>query len=264
MHLRRRAPGFTLIELLVVIAIISIIAAILFPVFERAKAAAKKTACISNTHQIGMALLLYTDDYGALPRQSNEDPLAVSNLVVETTWSDTVLPYVKSEALFSCPIVPLELTRKPWIENNPNNRKYGGYGYNYQYLGNSLTSLVITESAISTPSETILVTDTNGVRMDNGNATVGVYVIDPPVTSTRGSGRSTGFFGAAGECGTGATPAGQFMCRATPGQWHDGWTAVVFVDGHSKSMKLSRIDDFDGNGQLDNGWWNGVGDSSLF
>src|SRR5580692_12851150 len=54
--------AFTLIELLVVIAIIALLAAILFPVFARAKAAAKGTACVSNLHQIGEAMLIYMND----------------------------------------------------------------------------------------------------------------------------------------------------------------------------------------------------------
>src|SRR5258708_6806638 len=55
--------GFTLIELLVVIAIISILAAILFPIFAQAKAAAKKVNCISNQKQISLAWLMYAGDY---------------------------------------------------------------------------------------------------------------------------------------------------------------------------------------------------------
>src|SRR4051812_20588572 len=66
LHGRCRAPAskpaFTLIELLVVIAIITIIAAILFPVFARAREAARKTACLSNQHQIAMAVLMYIGD----------------------------------------------------------------------------------------------------------------------------------------------------------------------------------------------------------
>ncbi len=58
-----RQKAFTLIELLVVIAIIAILAAILFPVFAQAKAAAKKTVCLSNGNQIGIALILYLNDY---------------------------------------------------------------------------------------------------------------------------------------------------------------------------------------------------------
>lgn len=61
--MRRRQVGFTLIELLVVIAIIGIIAALLFPVFSRARAAARKTTCTSNLRQIGIALSMYADDH---------------------------------------------------------------------------------------------------------------------------------------------------------------------------------------------------------
>ena len=59
-----RARGFALIELLVVIAIIAILAAILFPVFARARAAARKTSCVSNVRQMGMAVMQYVQDYG--------------------------------------------------------------------------------------------------------------------------------------------------------------------------------------------------------
>ena len=61
--LRRRIPGFTLIELLVVIAIIAILAAILFPVFARARENARKSTCQSNLKQIGMAVQMYAQDY---------------------------------------------------------------------------------------------------------------------------------------------------------------------------------------------------------
>src|SRR5687768_4270631 len=60
---QRRRPGFTLIELLVVIAIIAILAAILFPVFAQAREAARKTSCVSNLRQIGVGILMYSQDY---------------------------------------------------------------------------------------------------------------------------------------------------------------------------------------------------------
>ena len=59
----RRPSGFTLIELLVVIAIISVLAGILFPVFAKARASARKTTALSNLKQIGAALHMYTADY---------------------------------------------------------------------------------------------------------------------------------------------------------------------------------------------------------
>src|SRR5437773_5196359 len=60
---RRRSAGFTLIELLVVIAIIAILAAILFPVFAQAREKARAATCISNSKQIGLALMMYAQDY---------------------------------------------------------------------------------------------------------------------------------------------------------------------------------------------------------
>ena len=61
--MRHSKRGFTLIELLVVIAIIAILAAILFPVFAQAREAARKTTCLSNEKQLGLAINAYTQDY---------------------------------------------------------------------------------------------------------------------------------------------------------------------------------------------------------
>jgi prepilin-type N-terminal cleavage/methylation domain-containing protein len=62
MHRRRRTGGFTLIELLVVIAIIAILAAVLFPVFAKAREKARQIACLSNTKQLGLGFIQYSQD----------------------------------------------------------------------------------------------------------------------------------------------------------------------------------------------------------
>jgi prepilin-type N-terminal cleavage/methylation domain-containing protein/prepilin-type processing-associated H-X9-DG protein len=86
--------GFTLIELLVVIAIIAILAAILFPVFGRARENARRASCQSNLKQIGLGLVQYAQDYdGYTPGSSNNN----------ISWPTLIFPYIKSEQLFACP-----------------------------------------------------------------------------------------------------------------------------------------------------------------
>ncbi len=96
MH-RSRQIGFTLIELLVVIAIIAILAAILFPVFARARESARATTCISNLKQLGLAWHMYSSDYDELfpcdDHASNPHPRLVRQLD----------PYVKNRGIFYCP-----------------------------------------------------------------------------------------------------------------------------------------------------------------
>ncbi|MDK3158760.1 prepilin-type N-terminal cleavage/methylation domain-containing protein [Kamptonema cortianum] len=109
----RRA--FTLIELLVVIAIIAILAAIIFPVFARAKAAAKQTACISNLKQVGSAIGLYMADYDdvfpfavdaidkAQPQIWNGFPAFQALIPEMPLLSEVLQPYLKSKEVFHCP-----------------------------------------------------------------------------------------------------------------------------------------------------------------
>ena len=99
LHSRTSRPAFTLIELLVVIAIIAILAAILFPVFARARENARRSSCQSNLKQIALGIKQYTQDYDE--RFPNADTLTVS--VTNPGWAYAIQPYIKSEQLFQCP-----------------------------------------------------------------------------------------------------------------------------------------------------------------
>ena len=95
----RDSKGFTLIELLVVIAIIAILAAILFPVFSKAREKARGTACTSNTKQMAMAFTMYAQDY-----DGKYTPRYVSNFGANRfQWWQIVQPYTKNDQVFRCP-----------------------------------------------------------------------------------------------------------------------------------------------------------------
>jgi prepilin-type N-terminal cleavage/methylation domain-containing protein/prepilin-type processing-associated H-X9-DG protein len=86
----RRISGFTLIELLVVIAIIAILAAILFPVFAKAREKARQTSCLSNVKQIGLGLLMYTQDYDEITPNGG-------------AYTVLTQPYIKNWQIYDCP-----------------------------------------------------------------------------------------------------------------------------------------------------------------
>jgi prepilin-type N-terminal cleavage/methylation domain-containing protein len=111
-----RRAAFTLIELLVVIAIITMLAAILFPVFATARAAARRTVCISNLRQLAMALQMYRQDYGELPFH-----LSAINA-----------QYVRDPRLFICPNDPRDgqYAGNPRMEGN----LYLPSGVSYDYV----------------------------------------------------------------------------------------------------------------------------------
>jgi prepilin-type N-terminal cleavage/methylation domain-containing protein len=124
MHVRRN--GFTLIELLVVIAIIAILAAILFPVFARAKRNAQVTTCLNNLKQCGQAILVYTDDHGGrYPYAGSLKCYAHPAGKGSAWWYEAVKRYASGNTkILICPVAMGDPKFKASIQT---------YGSTYQY-----------------------------------------------------------------------------------------------------------------------------------
>ncbi len=158
---RRIAPGgFTLIELLVVIAIISVLAAILFPVFAQARSKARQITCLSNMRQLGVGLDMYAQDYDErlfffghdvdFSRSSVAAPLGATR---ENRWWNQIFPYTKAPAgLIVC---PEDAGRVPHSsENGQNGRPLVPRSYVANRAAESLTL-----AQVDNPAEIIVVTE---------------------------------------------------------------------------------------------------------
>lgn len=172
-----RRRGFTLIELLVVIAIIAILAAILFPVFARAREKARQSSCASNLKQITLGLIMYAQDYDE--KSALYAPWDWGTPVVQTTagmpgakyvvsngavagnfmsWMDIIHPYVKNTQIFECP---------SGVQWNANSAFYGynsalsggAYNANYRSTAGVGGSGPAKWSEIKRPAEAVMVMD---------------------------------------------------------------------------------------------------------
>jgi prepilin-type N-terminal cleavage/methylation domain-containing protein/prepilin-type processing-associated H-X9-DG protein len=153
--------GFTLIELLVVIAIIAILAAILFPVFAKAREKARQTSCLNNLKQIGTAFMQYIQDYDErMPihclNLTQTDTSMPGTLFITafngsttgylTSWMDIVYPYVKNRQVFVCPSAVNREASAP------------SYGYN-RLVSGYVTPPPISIGMITRPAEIVLLMD---------------------------------------------------------------------------------------------------------
>lgn len=233
---RYRCRGFTLIELLVVIAIISILAAILFPVFARARENARRASCLSNVKQLGMGMLQYAQDFDEmLPRISicGGPTLATGFTSPASTasacggepyrvhlWMHVIYPYVKSANVYNCPSA-VDSAYSDTFDGSY--MQMTNYGYNF-YLNMDANLLQNGRSLASVPwaSRTPMLAESSNYRTDPdpkcipGHAATTYPELDWCTT--------TG-------ANTGDAPLGRHFNR----------TNLVYVDGHAKSVLRSDI-----------------------
>jgi prepilin-type N-terminal cleavage/methylation domain-containing protein/prepilin-type processing-associated H-X9-DG protein len=177
-----RKKAFTLIELLVVVAIISLLAAILFPVFARARENARRASCLSNLRQIGLGMMMYTQDYderypqaargkagagdggyvsGAactgLPCSHFYSTLASGVNGNYYTWMDILYPYTKSIQVYECPSVTPASPNAADASVDYANYGYNGYVSNWQY--GTPRGIPLLMAALPNPAQTVLIMD---------------------------------------------------------------------------------------------------------
>ncbi|RYG73165.1 DUF1559 domain-containing protein [bacterium] len=250
---KTRSTGFTLIELLVVIAIIAILAAILFPVFGRARANARRSSGLSNIKQIGLGLTQYLQDYderfpATVTERQGGNP-ADPNVAALYSIRAKLQPYVKSTQIFKDPsgpdwpapttgayfptdygfqlnegplvanvgnIVPAAIStaQSQWYVTNPT------FGFNHQ----------TTLASIPSSAEFIIAADAARPADPNNPSRGGLYPFaDGNITTSAADGQFP-FSGGVPYAGT----------QAGPSIRHLGGTNFLFADGHAKWMRLEK------------------------
>ncbi len=212
--------GFTLIELLVVIAIIAILAAILFPVFARARENARRSSCSSNIKQIGLGFQQYLQDY------DEKFPQAVAGTTNAAGWAIQMQPYLKSSQIFQCP----SETNSPANVDASVPATYGNAGYTDYWYNSALSGK--SQAQVDQVSSTVINGDgTNGTASYVYNGTNSTGVTTTSVSTT---------LPVAGTAGAKATiDTGAFGLRHLDG------VNYGFADGHVKWLKSANTTTLD-------------------
>lgn len=221
MHRPSKSHGFTLIELLVVIAIIAILSAILFPVFQKVRENARRTSCLSNEKQIGLAVIQYNQDFDEKFPCATAATLIITPTATNTGypngWANMIYPYVKSVGLYACPddsaqAPKVSYSMNYYIWNHTNGQGLDG--------GQSLAQL-------TAPASTVLLYEGGSRTTTMGQAA------DPslPLVSTNTN--------LAGNSDWNTDNAAQLAT------WHDNSPSrsanYLAMDGHAKYLKLSSV-----------------------
>ena len=230
MHRRNDRQAFTLIELLVVIAIIAILAAVLFPVFQKVRENARRASCQSNLKQLGLAFTQYTQDSNeAYPVGAGTDfPDCASTNGLGVGWAGSLYPFLRSDDVFVCPD---DATALPHVS--------------YAYNGNFVSLLVlaspcyqgvaISQAALAAPARTVLLCE---VRESHADPAQGGADASSPASSN-GPISDTGYYQTGRLAGvTDLDFPAYFDSR--PGRHSEG-ANYGFSDGHVKWLSPSTV-----------------------
>ena len=262
-----RRTGFTLIELLVVIAIIAILAAILFPVFARAREKARQASCLSNQKQLGLALMMYTTDYDESYPFSYYYVNGSGGAGGYYQWSYFCNSYIKNWNIFVCPsdksrgLVPT------------NGSVVDGTGFDYQaphlsYIANELIMgrpkanfRSVSSAALQSPSDTIALAEiTDYPYAVGGSSTASGAALKShrpfnfmtaadsnmdgsnhtPLHQCTYDEALTAFASAAALTAPDLTETVSHVRYISPDR-HNGGANYTFADGHAKWMQFSSV-----------------------
>jgi prepilin-type N-terminal cleavage/methylation domain-containing protein/prepilin-type processing-associated H-X9-DG protein len=217
--------GFTLIELLVVIAIIAILAAILFPVFAKAREKAKQASCLSNLKQLSLAVLMYCGDYDDVFPKAGDWGVSQNEYHL---W-DMLAPYVKNDAIWACPSGDYTLNTYPAPPGGGNewwstSVHECGYGYNFMLApeGNLSWRSMMKLTQIRYPADCFLLGDAMNLDICwqiNRLAYAGVCPWQLP----------------SGDCNNLAE------WQQSDNTRHNGGENIAYVDGHAKWQSANAI-----------------------
>ena len=254
-----RKRAFTLIELLVVIAIVAILAAILFPVFQKVRENARRTACMSNLKQVALGVIQYQQDndefYVLTERGGDVDDAH------EYYWGDMLQPYLKSWAVLTCPDAPNPIQFKP--QPLPYSQQWS-YHYGINDVVDSTPICTNTPddpgcmhvgvagqplSVVTTPAATILIVDNAPETSDNGDINNGTGLSNNPADLSHGRHEIDWQVGNRHAASLNADGRSQ---DGYP-RHNDGFV-LVMADGHAKWRRRTFVGGVYGGGTTDSEW----------
>ena len=201
--MKKHHEGFTLIEIIIAIAVIAIITAILYPVFAQVREKGRQSVCLSNTHQLALAIFAYCQD------SDERLPPAAAHGTTKTIilWPDMIAPYVRNDKVRLCP-----------SDAKASRNSYGAneFAFRDETDPDNLDVPLNILAAFKSPTQTIMLGDI-GTGDDLKTNRPDAYKMMPP------------------------TQVLQDDADARPSARHQGYANLAFMDGHTKSMPLDHF-----------------------